>query len=74
MGAEPRPRIIQHSKWVNQKWEEPMEKAKPFTRSWLVIAVGRSTGWGVLHAVNQDSLPIGRWAFFRRLDDGSRVS
>ena len=30
MGMEQRPRIIRHSMLVNQRWEEPMEKAKPF--------------------------------------------
>jgi hypothetical protein len=27
---EQRPRVIRHSTLVNQRWEEPMEKAKPF--------------------------------------------
>jgi RNA-directed DNA polymerase len=31
MGMEQRPRVIQHSMLVNQKWEEPIEKAKPFS-------------------------------------------
>jgi RNA-directed DNA polymerase len=30
MATEQRPRVIRHSMLVNQKWEEPMTKAKPF--------------------------------------------
>ena len=30
MGMEQRPRVIQHSTLVNQRWEEPTEKARPF--------------------------------------------
>lgn len=30
MGMEQRSRVIQHSTLVNQRWEEPMEKVKPF--------------------------------------------
>jgi hypothetical protein len=37
MEMEQRPQIIQFSTLVNQRWEEPMEKAKPFV-GWMMGA------------------------------------